>query len=157
MQRSLHNFRPPVDRRTTMVRRNYHIVEDQDPLASTWWEACTLGTTNRRIFRLVDRKTNAVRGNISYWDVEPLARNWGVRAMGLFDLSVDKSVRSGGLGTFLVVESLRHMHQQGITLVEAQVEEDNLPAKSLFEKMGFGTIDRGMVLGREIAVEAGLA
>ncbi len=150
MQRSIANFQAVFDRQQTSVRRNYRIEQDQDPLAKTWWEACTLGNANRSVFHLVDRKSNLARGNISYWDVEPLARNWGVRAMGLFDLAIDESVRHEGLATFLISESLRHMQQQGINLVEAQVANDNLPATSLFEKMGFETIDTGIVLRRPI-------
>jgi ribosomal protein S18 acetylase RimI-like enzyme len=148
MQRSLHHFRSVFDRQQTTVRRNYRIEQDQDPLPRTWWEACTLGNANRSVFHLIDRKSDQVRGNISYWDVEPLARNWGVRAMGLFHLLVDEAARQAGLGTFLVSESLRHMQQAGVNLVEAQVEKDNLPAVHLFEKMGFETIDTGVVLDR---------
>lgn len=150
MQRSLHNFRAVLDRQQTTVRRSFRIEQDQDPMAANWWEACTLGSTNRCIFNLIDRKTNQNQGNISYWDVEPLARNWGVRAMGLFDLRIDRAARQAGLGTFLIGESLRHMQQQGINLVEAQVAESNLPATNLFEKMGFEAIDTGNVLQREL-------
>ncbi len=151
MQRSLHNFRAVLDRQQTTVRRSVRIEQDQDPLAANWWEACTLGSTNRCVFHLIDRKTGQSQGNISYWDVEPLARNWGVRAMGLFNLSIDREARQAGLGTFLIGESLRHMQQQGINLVEAQVADDNLPATNLFEKMGFEAIDTGLVLQREMA------
>ncbi len=150
MQRSLHNFQAVLDRQQTVVRRSYRIEQDQDPLASNWWEACTLGNTNRSVFQLIDRKTNQQRGNLSYWDIEPLARNWGVRAMGLFDLSIEVSTRQTGLGTFLAGESLRCMQQQGINLVEAQVADDNLAATSLFEKMGFEAIDTGIVLCKQI-------
>lgn len=150
MQRSLHNFQAVLDRQQTVVRRSYRIEQDMDPLSANWWEACTLGNTNRSIFNLIDRKTNLQRGNLSYWDVEPLARNWGVRAMGLFDLSIDATTRQSGLGTFLAGESLRCMQQQGINLVEAQVADDNLAATSLFEKMGFEAIDTGIVLRKKI-------
>lgn len=149
MQRSLHDFRAVLDRKQTSIRRSYRIEQDQDPLSSNWWEACTLGNTNRCVFHLIDRRTNQIRGNISYWDMEPLARNWGVRAMGLFDLSIDREARQAGLGTFLVGESLRHMQQQAINLVEAQVADDNLAALNLFEKMGFEANDTGAVLCRK--------
>lgn len=150
MQRSLHNFRAVLDRQQTTVRRSFRIEQDQDPLAASWWEACTVGSTNRCIFNLIDRKSGETRGNISYWDVEPLARNWGVRAMGLFDLTVQPAARQAGLATFLAGESLRHMQQQGINLVEAQVADDNRPAINLFEKMGFESIDTGVVLQRPL-------
>ena len=153
MQRSLHDFRAVLDRRQTSVRRGYRIQFDQDPLPKTWWEACTLGNTNRSVFTLFDRKSSDVHGRISYWDMEPLARNWGVRAMGLFDCSIEPEARKAGLGTFLVSESLRHMQQQGISLVEAQVAEDNLPAISLFEKMGFESVNTGILLKRSLKSE----
>ncbi|MGI9518009.1 MAG: GNAT family N-acetyltransferase [Pirellulaceae bacterium] len=149
MQRSLHDFRAVMDRQQTTVRRSFRIEQDQDPLAADWWEACTLGNTNRCVFNLIDRKTNENHGNISYWDMEPLARNWGVRAMGLFSLKIESQARQAGLGTFLVGESLRHMQQQAINLVEAQVADDNLAAVNLFEKMGFEANDFGIVLGRD--------
>ncbi len=150
MQRSLHDFRAVLDRQQTTVRRGYRIEHDQDPLPESWWEACTLGNTDRSIFKLIDRKNNQRHGHIAYWDIEPLARNWGVRAMGLFDLAIEPVDRKLGLGTFLVGESLRHMQQQAINLVEAQVLDDNLPAVNLFEKMGFDAIDHGIVLRKEI-------
>lgn len=151
MQRHLHNFNAVIDRRQALVRRNYRIEPDQDPLSANWWEACTLGNTNRMVFHLIDRKTGGICGNISYWEIEPLARNWGVRAMGLFDMDVQPEARHSGLGTFLVGESLRHMQQQGMNLVEAQVADDNIAAVSLFEKMGFDTIDTGVVLVRHFS------
>ncbi len=150
MQRSLLNFRAVLDRQQTTVRRGYRIQHDQDPLPANWWEACTLGNTNRMLFRLIERKSGLVNGHISYWDMEPLARNWGIRAMGLFGISIEREARKLGLGTFLIGESLRHMQQQAINLVEAQVLEDNLPAVNLFEKMGFETIDTGRVLQKTI-------
>ncbi len=150
MQRSLHDFRAVLDRKQAAVRRSYRIEQDQDPLSQSWWEACTLGNTNRSVFHLIDRSTNRSQGNISYWDMEPLARNWGVRAMGLFDLRIDEAARQAGLGTFLVGESLRHMQQQAINLVEAQVADDNLAALNLFEKMGFEANDIGCVLAKEL-------
>ena len=148
MQRSLHDFKAVLDRKQTVVRRSYRIEQDQDPLCQNWWEACTLGNTNRCVFHLIDRKSNRSLGNISYWDVEPLARNWGVRAMGLFNLTIATQARQAGLGTFLVGESLRHMQQLSINLVEAQVADDNLAALNLFEKMGFEANDTGSVLFR---------
>lgn len=150
MQRSLHDFRAVLDRKQAAVRRSFRIEQDQDPLSQSWWEACTLGNTNRSVFHLIDRSSNTSQGNISYWDMEPLARNWGVRAMGLFDLRIDASARHSGLGTFLIGESLRHMQQQAINLVEVQVADDNLAALNLFEKMGFEANNTGCVLAKDL-------
>ena len=69
--------------------------------------------------------------------------------MGLFSLKIHSDTRQAGLGTFLVGESLRHMQQQAINLVEAQVADDNMAAVNLFEKMGFEANDYGIVLGRD--------
>ena len=151
-QRSLHDFRAVLDRKQTTVRRGYRIQYDQDPLPNNWWEACTLGNTNRSVFTLIDRKSGETHGNISYWDMEPLARNWGVRAMGLFDCSIDPEARKTGRGTFLVSESLRHMQQQGVTLVEAQVLESNMPAMNLFTKMGFENVNKGYLLKKSLTI-----
>lgn len=150
MQRHLQGFRAVLDRKLTLIGRSFRIEQDQDPIAQNWWEACTLGNTNRSVFRLIERRSEAQRGSICYWDVEPLARNWGVQAMGLFDLRIDRDLRQESKGTYLVSESLRCMQMNGITLVEAQVEDDNVAAKALFEKLGFEVIDKGVVLEKAL-------
>jgi len=70
----------------------------------------------------------------------PTGVNLGVRdgpAIGLFALFVAERVRRNGLGHALVNETLRIASEGGATLAYLQVEETNLPARRLYETLGF--------------------
>lgn len=150
LQIKLAGFRPSFDRRQVVLRRQFRLQVDYDPEPKNWWDACTLGTTDRIRFTLVERAGGRSVGEVTFWDMVPLSRQWGVRAMGLFDLRIERAARKGGLATFLVNESMRAMQEQGVALVEAQVRENNLAARPLFEKMGYYRVDRGTQLEREL-------
>jgi N-acetylglutamate synthase len=62
--------------------------------------------------------------------------------IGLFDIVVDKSYRSTGLGYFIVESILRWGRKIGATTAYLQVLTDNAPAIRLYEKMGFKEIYR---------------
>lgn len=145
-QRRMGDFRPIVDRQQTFVRRNYQVESVMDPQPLSWWESCTLGDTDRTRYLLFDRKTEKQCGNVTFWDIQPLSRDWGMRAMGLYDLRVDRDARKSGLATFLVGESIKHLQQYGTALIEAQVRSNNEPALKLFRKFGFGEVDMGVSL-----------
>ena len=70
----------------------------------------------------------------------PTGINLGVRdgeAVGLFALFVADANRRQGLGRALVEETLAIAADRGATFAYLQVEEANLPARSLYEKLGF--------------------
>ncbi len=144
MQRRLTGYRPPIDRRMMLVRRNYEIDVDLDPRSSSWWEASTLGQTDRTKIMLTRRGDRSPSAAITVWDMEPLASSWGVHAMGLTDLEVDEEVRRQGLATFLLGEALRQLHKHGVMLVEAQVDRDNEGMLDLLKKLDFKEIDEGI-------------
>ncbi|MGB2982487.1 MAG: GNAT family N-acetyltransferase [Candidatus Bipolaricaulia bacterium] len=70
----------------------------------------------------------------------PTGINLGVRegaAVGLFSLFVAEERRLQGLGQALVEETLAIAADRGATLAYLQVEELNMPARGLYEKLGF--------------------
>lgn len=150
MQRRMGDFRPIINRQQTQVRRNYQIQALMDPQPMSWWESCTLGDTDRTRFLLFDSKTETQVGNVMFWDIHPLSYDWGVRTMGLYDLRVDPEIRHGGLATYLVGESIKHLQQYGINLIEAQVKSDNEPALKLFRKLGFEDVEMGISLVKSV-------
>jgi ribosomal protein S18 acetylase RimI-like enzyme len=146
LQLRMMDFRPLVDRRQALLRRKLRVDAEPDPSPTRWWDACTLGGVDRTRFVMVDRQYQQPVGDVTFWDILPLARQWGVRSMGIFDLAIDAEARKGGLATFLVTEALRYMQQQGVALVEAQVKRTNQAAMGLFTKLGFRSVDRGVVM-----------
>ena len=54
-----------------------------------------------------------------------------------------------GLATHLLSEAFRELHQQGVTLIEAQAMEHNPAAIALYHRLGFTAIDHGSVLRKE--------
>lgn len=150
VQRHLAGFRPIVDRVQVRVRRQYQVEPEYDPPPDSWWEACTIGQIERMRYLLVSRRTGEVCGSVIFWDMERISSSWGVPSIGLMRLEISSNLRGQGLGVFLVGEALRHMHDNGASLAEAQFVEGNEAAHALFGKLGFERVDRGFVLCKEI-------
>jgi GNAT superfamily N-acetyltransferase len=150
LHRELAGFRAPVDRLQMLVRRRFNVEAVFDPPSSTWWEACTVGQTERTRFDLVSRDGGPPRGHATFWNLEPLASSWGVHAVGLSALEIDESERRQGLATFLLGEALRQSHGHGATLVEVQAMQHNTAALSLYRKLGFQEVDQGVVFRKEL-------
>lgn len=150
LERKLAGFRTVVDREQMALRRQYQINAVADPLEATWWESCTVGMAERDRFSVYHKSNQNVCGSVSFWDIQPLANHWGVLARGLYDLKVSEELRRHGIATFLVGESMRHLMQQGIGIVEAQTRESDQAAIGVFRKLGFEQVSYGLLLSKSI-------
>ena len=150
MERRLAGFKTVTDRKQISLRRQYQINAIADPLEKSWWENCTRGMTERDRFSVYHKKGQNVCGSVSYWDVQPLAQRWGGLARGMYDLMIPEENRGLGLATFLVGESLRHMLQQGVGIVEAQTWASDLAAIGVFKKLGFNEVSQGVLASMEL-------
>lgn len=150
LQCRLAGFRPVVNRQQITVRRKYQIKAVIDPMPEDWWDACTLGVNERTRFLLTDRRSGEAHGRVTFWDMEPLASNWGVHAMGLLNLYIDPPHRRQGLATFLVGESLRQLQSQGNTLAEVQVPAPEKGTLEVFAQLGFEAVDQGVQLSKDV-------
>lgn len=149
LQRNLSGFRAVVDRQQMQIRRRFTVEANLDPPIDHWWHACTIGNSMQTRFVLNERNGD-LAGHATFWDMEPLASNWGVHAMGLSRLHVNEELRRQGLATFLVGESLRQLQANGITIAEVQINSDDEAAIALFQKLDFTLIDEGVSLVKEI-------
>jgi ribosomal protein S18 acetylase RimI-like enzyme len=150
MHRQTAGFRPIVDRQQMLVRRNYRVETTPDPPAATWWEACTIGQTERVRFELVPKDNGQLAAVATFWDIEPLASSWGVRAMGLMRMATCSANRRQGLSTFLLGEAVRQLQTQGISQIELQCMHDNSAAVKLYLKHGFKEVDQGIVFVKDV-------
>jgi ribosomal protein S18 acetylase RimI-like enzyme len=140
--RELATLRPIVDRTQMQIRRRANLVVTLDPPSASWWEACVYGLVDRVRFDLVGRDDNACWAWAEFWSMDAFSAKWGVRAMGLRRIEVAANQRREGLATFLLGEALKQLPGQGIALVEAQADDDDLSSMALFRKLGFNEVDR---------------
>lgn len=137
MQRMLDGFKTITDRQQMTVRRRYLINASTYPIENSWWESCTLGTADRERFTVADKRSKAVGGSVSFWDLRPLSLSDPRPARGLYGLQIEPDLRRSGLATYLVGESLKHLASSGIARVEAQTKASDEASLKLFTRLGF--------------------
>lgn len=143
----LEHFRGVMNRVQFAHRRNMSVQTVYDPRSRSWWEACTAGTLDRERLVLVSKKDErAPLAAATFWNMEPLASSWQTRVCGLTEIEVDSLHRREGLATYLLGESFKQLRGQGVELIETQAMHNNLPARGLYEKLGFVEVDHGTVL-----------
>ncbi|NDC54156.1 MAG: GNAT family N-acetyltransferase [Planctomycetia bacterium] len=147
LRRTLHGFRPPVNRLQLAIRRNTVLRAIDEPARRTWWEAATTTGVALRRYELLNQ-ADELLGAASYWDMQPLAGSWGVVAAGLLDVEIVGSRRRQGFAHHLVAESLHDLAGEGVSLVETHAPVSNKAAISLFTKLGFEIAEHGTVFRR---------
>lgn len=55
----------------------------------------------------------------------------------VYVVGIDPDAQGGGLGTALTARGLRHLHELGLPIVDLYVEGDNVPALTVYRKLGF--------------------
>jgi ribosomal protein S18 acetylase RimI-like enzyme len=149
LHRELARFRPIVDRQQMQIRRRTSLQICADPPATSWWEASTFGSFERTLLTLQSRDGGAPVARAMFWKMEPLATVWGIHAAGLVEVEVAGTERRQGLGTYLLGEAFRHLHGEGLALVEAQARDSNPAARALFAKLGFEQVDESVIFRKE--------
>ncbi len=147
--RDLTNFRPVVNRDQIQLRRRFPVETEHDPPLKNWWEACILGPFDRICFHLRPRGVDIPCGEALFWDLEPLARHWGARAIGMLDLQID-STEEEGLDLLLLGESLRLLGRQGATLCETVASANDTDRIALLEQLRFKQVETGIVLEKSV-------
>ena len=150
MERTLTGFRTVIDREQMGLRRQFQIKAIADPIETSWWESCTFGMAERDRFNVWRKQDRECSGGVSFWDIQPLASEWGVTCRGMYDLEVAPELRRKGMATFLVGESMRHLMLQGIGRVQVQVRESDVPSLGVFRKLGFEPITQGYLMSKSI-------
>ena len=146
LELQLSELKSIMGRQQMSVRRNFLINATSDPLEQSWWESCTLGVAGRERFTVINKRSKEVSGTVSYWDMQPLSDSFSGKARGLYNLSIAEDLRRGGIATYLVGESLKHLAKSDVTMVEAQTRSSDAASQALFEKLGFKKTSSGTLL-----------
>lgn len=152
--RELATLRPLVDRTQMQIRRRANVEETPEPKSTSWWEACVYGPVDRVRFDLIGREDHATWAWAEFWSMDAFSAKWGVRAVGLRRIEVAATQRREGLATFLMGESLKQLAGQGVAVVEAQADEDDLSSNALFRKLGFVEVDRATMYEKLVPAAA---
>lgn len=143
--RDLRSFRPPMNRKLMQLRRQLIVERLNDPATTTWWAACTVGACERTVFVARGKDGGPALASVSFWNMEPLAHRWGVRAAGMLRLTVEPDRRRQGLATYLLCEAFRQLAEEGISLIEAQAPCGDAAARGLFDSFGLTEIEQGIM------------
>jgi ribosomal protein S18 acetylase RimI-like enzyme len=151
LQRNLFTSKPTVNRQVLTLRRNYQLLTRVDAPVESWWLACSFGKCERTEFQIVPKIGGAPVGAIEYLNLEAFARQWNARSFGMNYIEIDSNSRRSGLASFLIEESLRSLHQQGVELVEGQISAKNKVIIELLKKCGFTRIERATQFAKSLA------
>ncbi len=148
LQRDLAGYRPVLNREIMQLRRQCQLQRAADAVAANWWEASSLGQIDQVRFELVARNSDERLGQVSFWDIEPLASSWGVHAMGMLHFEVSDNERHVTLATFLLGEAIRELQAFGVTLVEVHAEQEDEELVNVCSNLGFQQVDTGIQFER---------
>ncbi len=137
MKLELAGFRPNVDRDQMALRRQYQVKTTEDPMETSWWECCLFSHSERVRFTLHSKTNSAPIGAVCFWDMLPIASEFGMSCRGLYDLHIAPEFRRRGMATFLINEALKGLKQLGIVQVEVQVRHSDIASLQFFDKLGF--------------------
>lgn len=144
MQRSLKQG-DPMNFRLSLIRRKMDPFIFALPEQPTWWWFSRFGRLENVRFRLVPKAGGPEVAAVTVTGLDLYVESWGERAIGLSDLEVKDLSRRQGHAQALLIEVIRRMRQEQVTLAEAHVAEDNPAALATFKSVGFQQVDRGVV------------
>jgi GNAT superfamily N-acetyltransferase len=137
-----------ADARFAAHRQRYDV--HVGPLSgATWREECVYGALELHEYRLVEKTTGRLAARAALWEMETFGPGWNEHAVGVADLVVPPELRRKGLAKFLLVQVLRHLHEQFYTLAEMQAPEGDAAVTTMLLGLGFTKVDRGVAYRRE--------
>lgn len=149
LRRELSDFRPPVDRKSMLVRRQARVEVTYDPPPDSWWEACSVGGFERLRFDLSARDGSCL-AQLLLCSGDAVFHRQGRRGAGLLRIHVAAPKRRQGFGTFLLSEALAYLREQGIGLVEARLDDPDSAICGLLQKLSFRDADCGPVMAKDV-------
>ena len=72
-----------------------------------------------------------------HWTKVDPSTGSGTRVGEVYVVGIDPAAQGGGLGTALTARGLRHLYEQGLRTVDLYVEGDNVPALTVYRRLGF--------------------
>ena len=131
-------------------RRRLNLVITDRVGELPWWWHVRFGQLDTLLFELQERHDETVVASGQIIGLDVFVPKWGVRSVGIRDVSVPEEQRRHGYGLSLVLEISRRLREQSIQLIEAQVDEGNTAARELFTAAGFEQVQELVTFAREL-------
>ena len=144
LQRSLKQG-DPISFRLSLIRRKMETFIFALPEHPTFWWFSRTGRLENVQFRLVPKTGGDAVATVTVSGMDLYVEPWGERAIGLSELVVKDVSRRQGHAQALLIEVIRRMRQEQVTLAEAHIAEENTAALATFKSVGFQPIDCGVV------------
>jgi len=144
LQRSLKQG-DPISFRLSLIRRKMETFIFALPEHPTFWWFSRTGRLENVQFRLVPKTGGDPVAAVTVSGMDLYVETWGERAIGLSELIVKDVSRRQGHAQALLIEVIRRMRQEQVTLAEAHIAEDNAAALATFKSVGFQPVDCGVV------------
>jgi hypothetical protein len=125
------------------VRRKFKVDGPSYIVPDNWWDACVWALHEWTRFSLVLPGGGEPIISATFWDVEPLGRNWGVQTVGLVRLDDTPEARAEGLTSFLLADALRQYQAAGYAQFEAQAAASDQSLRAIFCDLGLVEYDEG--------------
>jgi len=145
LERDLATFEPAIDRRQMAIRRQMVVEVTVDAPTCSWWEACLYGNFELKRFEVVTRNSRTTAAWAVFRSMEAMGTSGVTRGAGLLELYVNESFRRRGVAVFLLTEAFRQFGREGVSVIETQTAQDNLPGLALLNKLGFRQVGIGSV------------
>jgi len=149
LNRSLANFRCPVDRRLMQLRRRCEVVAVHDVTPDNWWESCVWMHANWTRYELRFKDSEDALISATFWDIVPLSKSWGVQAAGIVRIEDTAETRTEGMTTFLLAEALLDLQRNGATVIETQAFAKDASLLALFKELGISAYDEGVLFAKD--------
>jgi GNAT superfamily N-acetyltransferase len=144
-QREIQKSVDPVHFRLLAIRRATEIIISDQPAQPTWWWFTRLGRIDSLRIQLVPKKGGDPIAGVSVVGLDAYVSRWNARGIGLVDVYVRDGDRGKGYGRTLLVEVIRHMRQELISIAEIHAPDTNEHAIRAIMGAGFQRIDTGIV------------
>lgn len=135
----------PISFRLSLIRRKMETFIFALPEQPTFWWFSRTGRLENVQFRLVPKGGGDAVATVTVSGMDLYVEPWGERSIGLSELVVKDVSRRQGHAQALLIEVIRRMRQEQVTLAEAHIAEDNAPAIATFKSVGFQQVDCGVV------------
>jgi hypothetical protein len=149
-QLDLSSFRPPMDRTQIGIRRTCTVGRLIDEEAgNSWWLSSVLGHCEQTRFNLVLRSPPRVENEILFWYPDPTIAGVDSSIVRLWMPNVPETEEARERFVYLMAESLRQMQLDRKQVVRAFASADQQATVTLFQRLGFRSIEHGMVFAKE--------
>ena len=133
------------DPKAAILRRQtrFEVVEDVE--SEDWWDELALGQGLVNGYRLVIKADALEVARATTWNMAAFGRIDGKARVGLLGVEVDPEHRRKGFGRHLVHEILRQVRGQWGDIVSVTTNQNNTPARALYESVGFQAVGSALL------------